>query len=482
MVRILAVLSLAFSFALAPCASAQTGSGLIRALVVTGANNHDWEYTAPELKKILEESGRFEVEITEHPATTLADAEKLKEFDVFVLDYNGPRWGEPAETNFLEAVRSGTGVSVIHAANNAFPGWVEYEKMVALCWRKGTGHGRFHAFDVAMSGIEHPLTRKMGDMRAHPDELYHNLVHMHGVDFEVLANAHSSKESKGTGKREPMVIVLNYGKGRVFHTPLGHVWRNQPQTRASFQDPQFRWLVSRGTEWAATGANALARHVPNYLTIEDKQKGFRLLFDGKTTKGWRGFRKDGFPEQGWVVENGCLRHIPKGGGGDLITVDTFENFELRFEWAVAKGANSGVIYRCSEEAGASWQTGPEYQIYDDPVDVEPKHSAGALYAIAAPNTQRKHLMPPGVFNTGRIIVFRDRIEHWLNGDRIVNMETNGDLWKTRVGVSKFGSMPGFWTVKKGHIALQDHGDGVWYRSMKIRELTPREPAKELKRR
>jgi hypothetical protein len=114
---------------------------LVRVLLVTGESNHDWEWTSGELERILEASGIFQVDVTRTPATTLADASALEPYAAFVLDYNGERWGEAAEAGFLAAVAAGKGVAVLHASNNAFTGWVEYEKLVGLCWREGTGHG-----------------------------------------------------------------------------------------------------------------------------------------------------------------------------------------------------------------------------------------------------------------------------------------------------------------------------------------------------
>jgi type 1 glutamine amidotransferase len=226
----------------------------IPALIVSGANNHDWKWTTPVQQEILEKTGKFEVDVTYEPAKTLADADALKKYKVFVLNYNGPRWGEPAESNFLNAVKAGTGVTVIHAADNAFDGWVEYEKLVGHCWRKGTGHGKFHSFDVKITDRSHPLTKDLPDLKAHPDELYHRLVHMHNVEYKVLATAFDNPDIGGTGNDEPMIIVLQYGQGRVFHTPLGHVWAGKEETRVSHTDPQFHLLIARGTEWAATGA------------------------------------------------------------------------------------------------------------------------------------------------------------------------------------------------------------------------------------
>ncbi|MEM7200313.1 MAG: family 16 glycoside hydrolase [Planctomycetota bacterium] len=447
-----------------PAAAPAPGRDRLRVLVVTGANNHDWEWTAPRLRDLLVASGRFEVDVTEDPTTTLADADGLERYAAFVLDYNGPRWGEAAESAFLARVRAGAGVTVVHAANNAFPGWRDYEEVVALCWRKGTGHGRFHAFDVAITDRNHPITAGMPDMVGHPDELYHRLVHMHGATHRVLATAHSATETGGSGRDEPMIIVREEGAGRVFHTPLGHVWRKQPKTHASFADPQLQWLLARGTEWAATGAVTLPVAVPNHLSAEERAAGFRLLFDGTSTAGWRGFRKPGVPE-GWTAAHGSL--VCLSGGGDLVTEEQFGDFDLRFEWAVAPGGNSGVIYRCTEEEKATYRTGPEYQVLDDAaLGPEPLHAAAALYGLYVAKGAEPR--PAGLFNQGRIVVRDGRVEHWLNGVRVVDARLDDQAWRDRVAGSKFGDMPGFGRASRGHIALQDHGANVWYRSLRIR--------------
>ncbi len=241
-------------FLLAPLAAAQTP---VNILIVTGANNHDWRFTSEDYKRLLEETRRFRVTITRDPARDL-DRLDLGRFHAMLLDYNGPRWGKVSEEKFLAAVRGGVGVVVLHASDNAFPGWTEYERMVGDLWRRGkTSHGRFHPFDVEVIDRNHPITAGLPAFQAHPDELYHHLVHTPGVKTRVLMRAFSSKESGGSGRYEPMAIILKYGKGRVFHSPLGHVWKGVPQTRVSLADPQFRVLVIKAVEWAATGVCTL---------------------------------------------------------------------------------------------------------------------------------------------------------------------------------------------------------------------------------
>ncbi len=441
-------------------------------LLVSGANNHDWRWTTPFLKAILERDGLCRVEVTTEPSRTLADREGLRAYQAFVLDYNGPRWGEEAERNFVDAVRAGTGVVVIHAANNAFPGWKEYEEIVALCWREGTGHGRFHAFDVRIRDRDHPVTRNLDDLVGHPDELYHRLVPMHGTDYRVLATAWSDPATGGTGRDEPMILVKEYGAGRVFHTPLGHVWRSAEATHASYLDPAFQELVRRGTEWAATGE--VREPAPNTLTPAERRQGWELLFDGRSLAGWRGWRREGPPPEGWSIEDGSL--AVQAGGGDLLTVRRFRDFEFSFEWKCSPGANSGVMYHVGESLDAPWMTGPEFQILDDAgagVDAGDPHSAGALYAIYPPRD--KVLRPAGAWNRGRIVVHRGRVEHWVNGTRVVEARLDDEVWRERVAASKFRAWPEFGSLARGSIALQDHGNRVWFRNLKIRELRP-EPA------
>jgi len=439
-------------------------------LIVSGANNHDWGFTSESLAQMLDTSGKFAVRLTNDPSAAFADLESLSSFRALVLDYNGPRWGAQAEKNFLEAVRGGVGVVIVHAANNAFEGWVEYETLVGLLWRKGTGHGRFHPFDVQIQDRSHPLTATLPTLRQHPDELYHRLVHMHDADFTVLATAFSDKETGGTGENEPMIIVSQYGAGRVFHTPLGHVWPNSPDSRVSHADAQFQNLIVQGTEWAATGSisDGLAR--PNQLSERDQRAGWKLLFDGATTAGWRSVGGSEFPAQGWQVVNGCLVHSAGGSGGDIATTRDYSDFELEFEWKVAALANSGVKYRINETGGRRSALGPEYQLADlrHPNSAHPKQRSAALYDVHAAESSPLELT--GSFNHSRIVARAGRIEHWLNGERCVLADATSQAWEQHIAASKFKDIAGF-GLGTGAIALQDHGDEVWFRSLRLRDWT-----------
>lgn len=433
----------------------------IKILIVSGANNHDWEWTTPSLEGILTSSGRFSVEVTFDPAKDLADVERLTAFDAILLDYNGPRWGEPAESNFLNAVRSGLGVSIIHAANNAFPGWKAYESLVCHCWRKGTGHGRFHDFDVRMESRDHPITRTLPDLVAHPDELYHRLMHMHECGFEQLASAFSDPKTGGSNANEPMIVVRHEGKGRIFHTPLGHVWRNA--THASHEDLQFAEVVLRGTEWAATGDVQDGSAHANTLTAAQRKAGWELLFDGKTLNGWENSQgKD--PGAGWQVINGCLRLAQQAG--DLISKRSFTDFELEFEFQMGRGTNSGFKYRVQRE-GKQW-LGPEFQVLDDVAHKTEgaKHLAASLYDLFS--ADKATPVGPLRWHQARIVARSNHIEHWINGERVVNTEVGSETFEAARKGSKFKNLPGFAMPEAGRFLIQDHGGEIWYRSMRIR--------------
>jgi type 1 glutamine amidotransferase len=443
----------------------------IPTLLVSGANNHEWEWTSPQIAAALEETGRFVVRVTNEPGKDLADAARAfdaKELQLIVLDYNGPRWGEAAEQAFVRAVRAGCGVVVVHAANNAFEGWADYERMVGLLWRKGTGHGAYHPFDVEIADADHPITKGMAPLQKHPDELYHGLVQTPGTQPRVLLRAFSDAAKGGSGRHEPMATVDTFGKGRVFHTPLGHVWKGVPATRATWGDPQLRRLVARGAEWAATGEVTLPPVPLNMLCASEQEEGFQLLFDGRTLASWRAYRGTEPPAKGWVVRDAAIVHEKGGGGGDLVTRDEYGDFDLRFSFRVATGANSGVMWHVTETNDATYMSGPEFQVLDDAAaKPRPVHGVGALYDLVAPKDAP--VRPAGAWNDARILVHEGRIRFWLNGAAVVDAPGVGAEWDAMIAKSKFRDWP-FGKAAKGRIALQDHGDEVAFRNLRIRAL------------
>jgi len=208
--------------------------------------------------------------------------------------------------------------------------------------------------------------------------------------------------------------------------------------------------------------------VPNELTPDEGRDGWQLLFDGKTTAGWRGFRQHDVPK-GWVVTDGALTRA--GGGGDLITTRPYRDFELSLEWKISAGGNSGIMYRVTEDAEATYETGPEMQVLDDARHADGKSrltSAGASYGLYP--SPAGVVLPAGEWNQVRILVKGNHVEHWLNGVKVVTYELLSPDWAAKVAASKFAQWPGYGRAPQGYIALQDHGDWVAYRSIKIREL------------
>ena len=195
---------------------------------------------------------------------------------------------------------------------------------------------------------------------------------------------------------------------------------------------------------------------------------WRTLFDGRSLEAWRGFKKDSVPA-GWQVVDGALTRV--GEAGDLITRDQFGDFELTLEWKVAEGGNSGIMYRVTETADATYETGPEMQVLDDARHKDGESrltAAGSAYGLyAAPAGIVK---PAGQWNAVRIVVRGSHVEHWLNGTKVVEYELGSPDWEARVRNSKFKQWPGYGRAASGHIALQDHGDRVAYRDIKVRTL------------
>lgn len=267
-IRLLPLLSL-----MAACAAF---SAPRKALIIDGQNNHDWRATTPVLKSILEEKGLFRVDVAtapSHGAAMSGFRPRFADYDVVVSNYNGDPWGPEANADFERYVREGGGVVIYHAADNAFPDWKEYSEMIAVGgwagrstgknggmvrWRdakavtdatpKSCGnHGARLPFLVTMRDREHPIAKGLPAAWIHAaDELYDSLCGP-AENLAVLATAHSEPQNRGTGEEEPMLMTIRYGKGRIFHTTLGH---DVP----AMQCVGFITTLARGAEWAATGS------------------------------------------------------------------------------------------------------------------------------------------------------------------------------------------------------------------------------------
>ncbi len=257
------------------------------------------------------------------------------------------------------------------------------------------------------------------------------------------------------------------------------------------------WISENQNELWTTEAWYTMNHIPenkqgfqttphskvqdNQLTDLEKQEGWKLLFDGKTTNGWRNFKKKTIGSS-WKIKDEALSLVPDKksangwqmrDGGDIITTEKFKNFELKLWWKVAENGNSGIMYNVVEDSQYNyvWETGPEMQVLDNPGHPDgkiAKHQAGDLYDLLS--CKFITVKPAGKWNKVSIRVKDGLVAHWLNGYKVVEYQLWNEEWKALVAGSKFVKMPGFAKAKKGHISLQDHGNQVWYKNIKIRKL------------
>lgn len=267
----------------------------IRVILIDGQNNHNWRATTPLMKKELESCGRFTVDVASNlgsketgksPTATVSFPPDLSKYDVLLSNYNGAAWPQEFQKDLEARLNEGKiALVIVHAANNSFGNWGEYNRMIGMGWRgnnfgarltlddsgkevrvpkgkgPGAGHGAYHPFRITVRDTEHPITRGMPREWMHAgDELYHG---MRGPieNVHLLATAFDDKSKGGTGEHEPMMWIVTYGKGRVFHTPMGHDDR-------SMRCLGFVGTLQRGTEWAATGQVTLP--LPKDFPTADK--------------------------------------------------------------------------------------------------------------------------------------------------------------------------------------------------------------------
>lgn len=225
----------------------------------------------------------------------------------------------------------------------------------------------------------------------------------------------------------------------------------------------------------ASALPVLSASAPNQLEASEQAAGWKLLFDGKTTHGWHTFKKTSFPEKGWVVEDGWL-HCLGENGGDILSDGAFDQFEIQWEWKIESGGNSGLKYFVLQTRNTP--LGHEYQMLDDAVNPDGKLADGkritaSFYDVLKP-TVKTTVKPVGEINQSRVVVKGNNVEHWLNGEKVLEYECGSPEVQAAIAESKFKTVRGFGQRVKGHILLQDHESQVWFRNIKIRDLSAKE--------
>ncbi len=242
----------------------------------------------------------------------------------------------------------------------------------------------------------------------------------------------------------------------------------------SCQSGQQQEATTDNSGEAPTGANV--------LTEQEAADGWTLLFDGRTLDQWRGYDRPDLPSAGWIAKDGALviektpSPKPDDFGGDIITKEQFENFELSIDFMVAEKANSGILYLVHEEENSAiWHNAPEFQVIDNAgwAELEPgfetsTHRVGDNYDMEG--CAGNYGKPAGEWNTARIIFNKGHVEHWLNGNKCLEYEIGSPKWREQLANSKFREYPMYGMAVTGNIGLQDHGDEVWFRNIKIRRL------------
>lgn len=212
---------------------------------------------------------------------------------------------------------------------------------------------------------------------------------------------------------------------------------------------------------------AAEHHGANKLTDAEKKEGWTLLFDGKSTEHFRNYKAEGIKDA-WQVKDGALT-LTKKGGGDIITKKQFDSFEFKVDYRISIGGNSGLMYHVTETDRTPWRTGPEIQIQDNVKGKDPQ-KAGWLYQLYKPAEGVDATKPAGEWNTLHILITPEKCVQWMNGTKYVEYVKGSEDWDKRVAASKFSKFKNFGKPTKGHICLQDHGNVVSFRNIKVREI------------
>lgn len=450
----------------------------LQVLLIDGQNNHNWKATTPLIQKTLESTGRFAVEVATSPARggdMSTFAPKFSEYDVVVSNYNGEMWSEATRAAFEKYVAGGGGFVSVHAADNSFPNWPAYNRMIGLGgWGgrneksgpyvrfrdgritrdtdpgRGGSHGRRHPFLVISRDTQHPITAGLPTswMQA-PDELYAQLRGP-AENMHVLATAYSDPATGGTGEHEPILMTIHFGNGRVFHTTLGH-------DATAMSGLGFQITLQRGTEWAATGKVTLPEIDATVLTAAEastaepgtpiasssidfdsppdlQADGWKSIFNGQDLTGWS--QKNGTAT--YRVEEGVV--IGKTAVGSpnsfMCSEEDYGDFELTFEVKVDPGLNSGVQIRSQSKPDYKNGRvhGPQVEIETAPGESGYIYSEGTGRGWLSPAQPIKDAYQNDQWNRYRVRAVGDRLQTWVNGTKIADLSDEKSSHRGFIGL------------------------------------------------
>jgi type 1 glutamine amidotransferase len=480
----------------------------IRVMLIDGQNNHNWQQTSPLIERTLEGTGMFDVDVVTAPSPDQDMSTFNPDFGpyaVVVSNYNGQPWPDATQKAFEDFVASGKGFVSVHAADNSFPNWSAYNRMIGVGgwnnrtekdgpyvrWRdgqivrdtepgRGGSHGPRHPFVVVVRDSAHPITAGLpaAFMQAE-DELYAELRGP-AENMHVLATAFSNKETGGTGEHEPILMTIQFGEGRVFHTTLGH-------DVTATNGLAFQTTLQRGTEWAATGQVTMPAVDPATMTSNEpvmrdpmtyganaasvnadrmpdpSTGGWLRLFNGENLEGWT--QKNGTAS--YKVEEGVVvgRTTVGSPNSFLCTTRDYKNFELSFEVKVDTGLNSGVQIRSlsKPDYDSGRVHGPQVEI--EALDDKGQGDSGYIYSEAtgrnwlSVDRPIQDVFKNDAWNQYTIRAVGDRMQTWVNGRKIEDL-TDAESSPT------------------GFIGLQVHGIGasegpyeVRWRNIELRQLS-----------
>jgi len=442
--------SLLFVILLAPAIHAQSRPQVLYVTQSAGFAHPVLPLTEEVLPAIGRQHDAFDIDITRDASILTTDT--LKRYDAVVFYTTGELpMNADQQTAFLQFIRNGGGFVGIHSATDTFYGWPEYGELLGGYF---DNHPWREEVSVRVEDRTHPATKHLDERFQINDEIYQfKQWSRDRVNVLMSLDTQSVDTTQDSVHRSDNDFALtwshSYGKGRVFYTALGH-------EEAVWQDDRFQRLIVNGIVWAIGDVRN---------TTDTKWKP---LLDEQVVSTWRGYQRESMPD-GWQMVDGTLARI--GDAGDIITTDQFENFELRFDWKVEHGGNSGVFFGVSEDGAVAWHSGPEYQLLHNaghPDGKAPITAAGSNYAVHPPIADMTR--PVGEWNRSRLRVNREHVEHWMNGMYLLSYQIGDAEWQRRVTDSKFSELPLYGQSRRGHIAIQDHGDPVWFRNMRIRVI------------